>query len=135
MKKKILIISGEFIPYTQSIGGVIRLISFIYSLRKHDIKILSFKKKYYGNFGFEKFISHAEINYIGENNDKVRNYIFSKIYKYIYFISKFLFSNVLYLLAIDNNFFNQKKYTSEIKNIKRIQAQLCFNFGTTIFIV
>ena len=115
MKKKILIISGEFIPYTQSIGGVIRLISFIYSLKKHDIKILSFKKKYYGNFGFKKYIRYAKINYINENNDEVRNYIFTKIYKYICLISKFLFSNIFYLLAIDNNFFNQKKYTSEIK--------------------
>ena len=115
MKKKILIISGEFIPYTQSIGGVIRLISFIYSLKKHDIKILSFKKKYYGNFGFKKFISHAKINYIVGNNDKVSDYIFSKVYKYIHFISKLLFSNIFYLLAIDNNFFNQKKYISEIK--------------------
>ena len=115
MKKKILLITGEFIPYTQSIGGVIRLISFIYSLKKHDIEVLSFKKKFYGYFGFKKFIRHAKIRYIGANKDKFGNYISSKIYRYISFISKLLFSNILYLLAIDNNFFNQKNYISEIK--------------------
>ena len=69
MKKKILFISGEFVPYTQSIGGVIRLISFIYSLKNYNVKVISLKKKRFGYFGLKKYISHSEIKYI---NTKVR---------------------------------------------------------------
>lgn len=110
MKKKILFISGEFIPYTQSIGGVIRLISFIYSLKNYKIKIISLKKKKFGYFGFKKYISHSQIKYLNTKiKDKVSIlHIFISIFKKI-------FSNFVYIFAIDHNFFNNQKYRIEIQ--------------------
>ncbi len=114
MKKKILLISGEFIPYTQSIGGVIRLISFLYSLKGHKIKVISLKKKRFGYFGLKKYISHAHVKYI---NIKISRQ--NTLINFFLAILKKLFSNILYLFAIDYNFFNNKRYLDEIeKNLK-----------------
>lgn len=110
MKKKILFISGEFVPYTQSIGGVIRLISFLYSLKGHKIKIISLKKKSFGYFGLKKYISHVQIKYI---NTKIYGQF--TLLKYFFLILKKLFFNFLYIFAIDYNFFYNKKYLEEIE--------------------
>ena len=115
MKKKILFISGEFVPYTQSIGGVIRLISFIYSLKNYNVKVISLKKKRFGYFGLKKYISHSEIKYI---NTKVRkNFL---LLNFFFSIIKKLFSNFIYIFAIDYNFFNNQKYYSEIKKTLKV---------------
>ena len=114
MRKKILLISGEFIPYTQSIGGVIRIISFLYSLRGHKIKVISLKKKIFGYFGLKKYISHAYIKYINIKINKQKT-----LTNFFLAILKKLFSNILYLFAIDYNFFNNKKYLEETeKNLE-----------------
>lgn len=110
IKKKILVICGEFIPYTQSIGGAIRLISFLKSLKRHELKLITLKKKYYGYFGFKNYCNHVKKEYLGKfkNNQS----IFIKI---ILFIFKFFFSNILYITGIDQNFFNQKLYFEAVE--------------------
>lgn len=110
IKKKILIISGEFIPFTQSIGGVIRIISFLKSLKGHELKLITLKKKYYGYFGFKNYISNVKKEYIGEQKNKKNT-----LFKIILLILKFFFSNTLYIAGIDQNFFNQKLYFKAVK--------------------
>ena len=78
-KRKILIITGEFLPNTPSIGGVIRLVSFLKSLQGNEIKLISVKKKYYGYFGFKKYVEHVEKIYINTElpyQNNWRRYIF-----------------------------------------------------------
>ena len=67
-KKKILFITGEFVPYTQSVGGVIRVISFLKSLKNNDIKLISLRKKNYGYFGFKKYVKNIGRIYIRTSN-------------------------------------------------------------------
>lgn len=110
IKKKILIISGEFIPYTQSIGGAIRLISFLKSLKAHELKLITLKKKYYGYFGFKSYLNHVKREYLGEFKENQ-----NIIIKILILIFKFLFSNVLYITGIDQNFFNQKIYFKAVE--------------------
>ncbi len=113
-KKKILFITGEFVPYTQSVGGVIRVISFLKSLKNNDIKIISLKKKNYGYFGFKKYVKNIHRIYIKAENIEKKNFLF-----YILRITKILFSNVLYLIGLDNSYFYLNKYDSEIKKITK----------------
>lgn len=108
-KKKILIISGEFIPYTQSIGGVIRLVSFLQSLKGHHLKLITLKKKYYGYFGFNKYLNHVDKEYLGDSKKKQN--IFTKL---LVSFLKINFSNLLYLIGFDQNFFTQKLYTKTV---------------------
>lgn len=111
-KKKILFITGEFIPYTQSVGGAIRVLSYLKSLKGHDLKLISIKKKYYGFYGFKKDIEHVKKIYIKSkiiSKNNLKNYIFA--------FFKIFFSNLLYILGIDHNFFNNQKYLKEIDNI------------------
>ena len=111
-KKKILFITGEFLPYTTSIGGVIRVISFLKSLKNFNIKLLSIKKKRYGYFGFKKNINNINKIYIRTNSFQ-KNFFRSFIIK----ILKKLFSNILYVLGIDNNFFYLNRYSEKTKEI------------------
>ena len=111
-KKKILFITGEFIPYTQSVGGVIRVLSYLKSLKGHDLKLISIKKKKYGFYGFKKDIDHVKKIYIKSKINSKNN-----LKKYIFTFFKIFFSNLLYILGIDHNFFNNQKYLKEIDNI------------------
>ncbi len=113
-KKKILFITGEFVPYTQSVGGVIRVISFLKSLKNNDIKLISLRKKNYGYFGFKKYLKNIGRIYIRTSNLEKKNF-----YYYILRIIKILFSNVLYLIGVDNNYFYLNQYDSEIKKITK----------------
>ena len=47
--KKILIITNEFIPYSKSLGGIIRVLSFADYLTKNNIEvhILTSKNRFY----------------------------------------------------------------------------------------
>ena len=114
IKKKILIISGEFIPYTQSIGGVIRIISFLKSLKGNNLKLITLKKNYYGYFGFKSYISHVKKKYIKTNQNKP-----NKLKYLILSFIKIFFSNLIYILGIDHNFLNKKIFISEIKKTIR----------------
>ena len=107
-KKKILVITGEFLPYTSSIGGVIRIVSFLKTLKKNKIKLISVKKKNYGYFGFEKYVKHTERKYI--NSNFLKKTFWSDL---IFRIIKRLFSNILYIMGIDNSFFHINKIEKE----------------------
>lgn len=112
IKKKILFITGDFIPYTQSIGGVIRVLSYLKCLRSHELKLISTEKKNYGFYGFKKDIDHVDKIYIESkliSKHNLKNYIISFL--------KLFCSNLLYILGIDHNFLNHQKYLKEIDNI------------------
>ena len=99
-KKKIVFITGEFIPYTQSIGGVIRVISYLRSLKKQNLTLISVKKKFYGYFGFKSNMKNIERIYL--NSEKIYG---SKWSYYILTLLKLFFSNIFYILGVDNNYF------------------------------
>lgn len=102
-KKKILFITGEFLPYTRSVGGIIRALSFINDIKKlHDVKILSAKKNFYGYFGFKSHLSGIKKKYI---------YVEKKIQKNkILLFLKYIFPRIVYTFAFDYNFFYLKNY-------------------------
>ena len=114
MSKKILFITGEFLPNTSSVGGVIRVISFLKSLKDHKVKLISLKRKKYGYLGFKKYVNHVDKIYIdsGSINNNLNYNFFVRAFKRI-------FSNFFYLIAIDNNFFHLQKYKTKI--IKEIR--------------
>ena len=111
-KRKILIITGEFLPNTPSIGGVIRLVSFLNSLKGHKIKLISVKKKYYGYFGFKKYVNHVEKIYINTSHSHKNNW-----HRYIFYLMKMFLSNLFYILGIDHNYFNHKKFSQQTYKI------------------
>ena len=111
-KRKILIITGEFLPNTPSIGGVIRLVSFLNSLKGHKIKLISVKKKYYGYFGFKKYVNHVEKIYINTDLSYKDNW-----HRYIFYLIKIFLSNLFYILGIDHNYFNHKKLSQQTYKI------------------
>ena len=111
-KRKILIITGEFLPHTPSIGGVIRLVSFLKSLKGNKIKLISVKKKYYGYFGFKKYVNHVEKIYINTGLSYKNNW-----HRYIFYLMKIILSNLFYILGIDHNYFNHKKFSQQTYKI------------------
>jgi hypothetical protein len=55
MKKNILFITGQFLPYTKSPGGILRVYSFLQTLKnKHNLCLLTNTGPYYGYLGFPK---------------------------------------------------------------------------------
>ena len=111
-KKKILFITGEFLPYTQSVGGVIRLVSFIRTLNKFDITILCSKGKYFGYFGFEKYLKNVKTIFVNSHGNKLINNE-----NIILRILRTLFSNIFYLFAFDSKFILVNSYKLKLKNI------------------
>ena len=93
---KILIITGQFAPYTKSLGGILRVYSFLKLLKKkHKIFLVASKCVTNTNYGYlgliKKSIKDVDINYIN-NNDST----------FISSILNFrLFRNLFYLLGID----------------------------------
>jgi hypothetical protein len=101
-KKKILFITGEFIPYTISIGGIIRVYSFINSLKNSENYILYEKKKYFGYFGLKKILKKKNIIHFSKNQKTSAKFAFRFILKFI--------RDFLYLLGLDNSFLKLKYY-------------------------
>ena len=93
---KILIITGQFAPYTKSLGGILRVYSFLKLLKKkHKIFLVASKCVTNTNYGYlgliKKSMKDVDINYIN-NNDST----------FISSILNFrLFRNLFYLLGID----------------------------------
>ncbi len=104
-KKKILFITGEFIPYTRSVGGAIRVISFLKTLKNYNLSLISVKKNFYGYFGFKSYL--RDVNKIYLNSEKFEK---SKWYAYLLSFIKLFFGNFLYIVGIDNNYLNLAKY-------------------------
>ena len=113
MSKKILFITGEFLPNTSSVDGVIRVISFLKSLKDHKVKLISLKRKNMVTW-VSKYVNHVDKIYIdsGSINNNLNYNFFVRAFKRI-------FSNFFYLIAIDNNFFHLQKYKTKI--IKEIR--------------
>ncbi|MDA9626944.1 hypothetical protein N9S53_00575 [Candidatus Pelagibacter sp.] len=93
---KILIITGQFAPYTKSLGGILRVYSFLKLLKKkHKIFLVASKCVTNTNYGYlgliKKNLKDVDINYIN-NNDST---FISSILNYR------LFRNLFYLLGID----------------------------------
>ena len=108
-KENILIISGQFIPFTKSIGGIIRVLSFCNSLdKKFQINLISTKKSSFGFFGLKNKIKNYNLTFVKKKN----------IFLYFFFgITKKLFPNLAYIFAIDFSF----AYKEELfKNAKEI---------------
>ena len=117
-KKNILLITGQFLPFTKSIGGIIRILSFCNSLeKKFNINIVSTGNQYYGYFGFKKNIKSYNLI-----NIKKKFFFFYLIFG---FFKKF-FPNLAYLFALDyahsyrNELFKAVKVTIKKKKIKYI---------------
>ena len=114
MKKKILIITNEFIPFTLSLGGVVRVLSLSNYLIKNNIEvfILTSKKDFKGFFGYEDLLSNINIHYINDNNNKQPSIFFNfflfpvKIFRRLF--PKFF--NLLVFCGIDQAYFNINKY-------------------------
>lgn len=113
-KKKILFITGEFVPYTISIGGIIRVYSFINSLNKSENYIFHEKKKYFGYYGLKKILKKNNIIHFGKGEKPSEKYIFRFIFKFI--------RDFLYLLGLDNSFLKLKYYRNFLSNfLKKVK--------------
>ena len=113
MKKNILLITGQFIPYTKSIGGVIRIYSFLQSLKKkHNIYLLANSGNYNGYLGLsKKNLDFINITYLKKKNklvklDLFKDFVFFKIIK-----------NFFYLVSIDRTFAFISRYFQETLKI------------------
>ena len=113
MKKNILLITGQFIPYTKSIGGVIRIYSFLQSLKKkHNIYLLANSGNYNGYLGLSKNnLDFINITYLKKKNklvklDLFKDFVFFKIIK-----------NFFYLVSIDRTFASTSRYFQETSKI------------------
>ena len=104
---KILIITGQFVPYTKSLGGILRVYSFLRSLqKKHKLFLLSSKSdtKNYGYLGLKKKdLKGIDIKYIKNDNLK----LFSAFFNFK------LFRNFFYLLGVDYTFSINTKYLNQ----------------------
>lgn len=96
MSKKILIITSQFPPYTISIGGVIRVFSFIQSLKNtNKVYVISGKTKYYGYLGIKKLLKNIKINFLSRKKNIKKNIFTKGLY--------YLFNNFFYLLGVDGS--------------------------------
>ena len=69
MNKNILFITSQFPPFTISIGGVIRVFSFIQSLKKkNNVYVLSGKSNFHGFLGIKNLLKKINIKYISNSN-------------------------------------------------------------------
>ena len=112
MKKNILLITGQFIPYTKSIGGVIRIYSFLQSLKKkHNIYLLANAGNYNGYLGLsKKNLDFINITYLKKKNKLVKLDLFKDL---VFKIIK----NFFYLVSIDRTFTSTSRYFQETLKI------------------
>ena len=109
---KILIISGQFIPFTKSLGGILRVYSFIKLLnKKNDVFLLvskPVKNKSYGYLGLpRKDLGKVNINYISNKSPKITSSMFN--YK--------LLRNIFYLFGFDYAFYLNSKYIEKCNDL------------------
>jgi len=117
MKKNILFITGQFVPYTQSVGGIIRVYSFLQTLKKkYNLYLLSNSGNYKGYLGLsKKSLDRVHITYLNHRNLILK----LNIFKFFNFIK--YFKNFLYLLSLDYNFSYSSSYYQE--SLKIIQLK------------
>jgi hypothetical protein len=73
--KKVLIIAGDFVPYSPSLGGVIRILTLADFLHKkgYDISIITSRSRDFGYFGYEDTVKKFHIEYV---DNRLQAYIF-----------------------------------------------------------
>ena len=100
MRKNILFITGQFIPYAKSIGGVIRVYSFLQTLKKkYNVYLLADSGNYNGYLGLsKKNLNLVNIIYLKKKK------ISSTLYLFKNFIFFKILKNFFYLLSIDYSF-------------------------------
>ncbi len=105
---RILIITGQFVPYTKSLGGILRVHSFLNSLKKkHELYLLvskSFKNKRYGYLGLNRNKLKG-INIFYLNNDTLK--LTSSFFNFGFL------RNIFYLFGLDYAFNNNDKYSDK----------------------
>ena len=105
---RILIITGQFVPYTKSLGGILRVHSFLNSLKKkHELYLLvskSFKNKRYGYLGLNRNKLNG-INIFYLNNDTLK--LTSSFFNFGFL------RNIFYLFGLDYAFNNNDKYSDK----------------------
>lgn len=116
MSKNILFITSQFPPYTISIGGVIRVFSFIQSLKKtNKVYVISGKSKYFGYLGIKKLLKNIKVNFLSTKKNIKKNILIRGLY--------YFFNNFFYLLGVDgsigerNEFFKEAEKVIKSKNI------------------
>jgi len=112
---KILIITGQFPPFTKSLGGILRIYSFLMTLKKkHKVFLLSGKcisKKNYGYLGLpKKDLMGVKINYLNNDNFKIITLLSN--YKFL--------RNLFYILGFDYALNINNKYFDEVCKIIKI---------------
>jgi len=117
MKKNILFITGQFVPYTQSVGGIIRVYSFLQTLKKkYNLYLLSNSGNYKGYLGLsKKSLDRVNITYLNHRNLTLK----LNIFKFFNFVK--YFKNFLYLLSLDYNFSYSSSYYQESLRIIQLK--------------
>jgi len=114
MKKKILIITNEFIPYTLSLGGIVRVLSLSNFLINKNIEvyILTSKNNFQGYFGYEDLVSNIKIHYIDDAKPSLKTFIIESIFVPIKILKRIFPKsfNLLVFFGIDQAYFKIKKY-------------------------
>jgi len=114
---KVLIVTGQFAPYTKSLGGILRVYSFINTLKeKHQIFLLASKCPTNINYGYlglkKKELKNINISYLKNSSIKIVSSIFN--FK--------IFRNIFYLLGFDYAININDRYLNKcIEIIKRKQ--------------
>jgi hypothetical protein len=113
VKKNILFITGQFIPYTKSIGGVIRVYSFLQTLKKkYNVYLLADSGNYNGYLGLsKKKLDLVNIIYLEKKKLSAILYLFKD------FVFFKILKNFLYLLSIDYSF-SSSYYQKTLKIIE-----------------
>lgn len=93
MSKNVLIICGQFVPFTRSLGNSIRLLSFGLTLKKkYKINYLFTGSNFFSYFGFREEFKNFKLYKVSNKN----------IFSYINFILfRILFPSIGYLLSYD----------------------------------
>jgi len=73
--KKVLIVANDFLPYSPSLGGVIRVLTLAEYLSKNgfEVFIIASKSADFGFYGYEEKLKYFKITYI---DNKLQSYIF-----------------------------------------------------------
>jgi len=115
MKKNILFITGQFLPYTKSVGGILRVYSFLQTLKnKHNLHLLTNSGVYYGYLGLpKKSLKEIKIIYLKKINKSNKLFLNCKSLLFRIFNFYKFFQNLLYVLSIDYSFFFIDQYYKE----------------------
>ena len=121
MKKNILFITGQFLPYTRSAGGILRVYSFLQTLKKkHNVYLLTASGPYHGYLGFpKKTLKEIKIIYLKKKVKKINEYSKNSLFSLLNYY--YIFRNLLNLFGIDYSFFLINEYYAN--TVKIIDSQ------------